>query len=113
LYAQADAVASPAVAPSEKERLLHERSPPTITPRRAFVRGLLGWKKHRISPLLGTALNSEEISWKELLQTLEIKSLWTGLPDHLLEAILSLVKDGKDDNDWSIVQVSSLFFAAP
>lgn len=53
-------------------------------------------------------MSSDEINWSALLKTVKLESQWINLPEHLLEAIFHLIKDGKDSSDWSIVQVTSL-----
>ena len=40
----------------------------------------------------------------ESLQRLDLSSQWSSLPDHLLESIFSLMKDGEKE-DWTHVQV--------
>lgn len=68
----------------------------------------MGWKKHKISPLLGAAPSPGESQVEEATHMIDrLPSLWTSLPEHLLEAILSLMKNGKDKDDWAHVQVST------
>ena len=67
----------------------------------------MGWKKHKISPLVGVAPSPGESQAEKVTHMIEQPpSLWTSLPEHLLEAILTLMKDGKDKDDWAHVQVS-------
>ncbi|CAL8465340.1 g4875 [Coccomyxa elongata] len=90
---------------SEKERLLHSAPVAVKVQRRNFLRFMMGWKKHKISPLLGAAPSPGESQVEEVTHMIEQPpSLWTSLPEHLLEAILILMKDGKDKDDWAHVQ---------
>ena len=69
---------------------------------------LSSWKKQKISPLLGSA-SADEGQMVEAVQremgTLD--SHWANLPEHLLEAIFGLMKEGKK-NDWKHVQVRAI-----
>ncbi len=102
-----DACASAEDAQSEKERLLLTAPVAVKVQRRNLFRCLISWKKHKISPLLGSAPCPavREVKQVEHLDE-QTTSLWTSLPEHLLEAMLSLIKEGKDKDDWAHVQVS-------
>ncbi|BDA50150.1 Tubby-like F-box protein 9 [Coccomyxa sp. Obi] len=101
-----DACSPAADVQSEKKRLLHNAPVAVKVQRRNFFRFMLGWKKHKISPLLGAAPSPGESQVEEVTHMIEQQppSLWTSLPEHLLEAILRLMKDGKDKDDWAHVQ---------
>ena len=51
-----------------------------------------------------TSVTSDEVGLVEALQRLDLHSQWGNLPDHLLESIFMLMKDG-DKDDWAHVQV--------
>ena len=55
-----------------------------------------------------TSVVSDEVGLVEALQRLDLHSQWSSLPDHLLESIFMLMKDG-DKDDWAHVQVPLLF----
>lgn len=101
-----DASASAEDAQSEKERLLQTAPVAVKVQRRNLLRCLISWKKHKISPLLGSAPCPAESQVKQVEHSIEqTASLWTSLPEHLLEAILALIKEGQDKDDWAHVQV--------
>lgn len=102
-----DASAAAEDAQSEKERLLQTAPVAVKVQRRNLLRCLISWKKHKISPLLGSAPCPAESQVKQVEHSIEqTASLWTSLPEHLLEAILALIKEGQDKDDWAHVQVS-------
>lgn len=94
----------------QKERLLQSAPVVVRVQRRNLLRCLISWKKHKISPLLGTLSGPDEGQVKQDIQLVEqLSSVWTNLPDHLLETIFSLIKDGNNKDDWEHVQVAPYF----
>ena len=74
--------------------------------RRFSLTAIFSWKKLKVSPVITSVTSSEEVALVERLQRLDLQSQWSNLPDHLLESIFMLMKDG-DKDDWAHVQVAS------
>ena len=91
-----------------KQGLTHGNKDTTSTKqRRLSLAAIFSWKKLKVSPVI-TSVISDEVGLVQALQRLDLHSQWSSLPDHLLESIFMLMKDG-DTNDWAHVQVTLLF----
>ena len=87
-----------------KQGLTHgSKDTPATKQRRLSLAGIFSWKKLKVSPVI-TSVTSDEVGLVEALQRLDLHSQWSNLPDHLLESIFMLMKDG-DKDDWAHVQV--------
>lgn len=87
-----------------KQGLSHgARDSPATKQRRLSLAAIFSWKKLKVSPVV-TTVTSDEVGIVKALQRLDLHSQWSNLPDHLLESILILMKDG-DKDDWGHVQV--------
>ncbi len=75
--------------------------------RRFSLTTIFSWKKLKVSPVITSVTSSEEVALVKRLQRLDLQSQWSNLPDHLLESIFMLMKEG-DKDDWGHVQVASL-----
>ena len=90
-----------------KQGLSHgARDSPATKQRRLSLAAIFSWKKLKVSPVV-TTVTSDEVGIVKALQRLDLHSQWSNLPDHLLESILILMKDG-DKDDWAHVQVAHL-----
>ena len=97
---------TPSASLPGKQGLSHGAKDSRTTKLRFSLVAILSWKKHKVSPVL-TSVISEEAGLGEALQRLDLSSQWSSLPDHLLESIFTLMKDGEKD-DWAHVQVALL-----
>ena len=94
---------SPVAPASPRDDKADAKAPVPAQQRRARLRlSVMSWKKQKISPLVGTASTEEGLV--EAVQRVDLDSQWANLPDHLLEAIFGLMKEGKK-NDWKHMQV--------
>ena len=90
-----------------KQGLTHgSKDTPATKQRRLSLAAIFSWKKLKVSPVI-TSVISDEVGLVEALQRLDLHSQWSNLPDHLLESIFMLMKDG-DKDDWAHVQVTFL-----
>ena len=97
---------TPSASLPGKQGLSHGAKDSRTARLRFSLVAILSWKKHKVSPVL-TSVISEEAGLVESLQRLDLSSQWSSLPDHLLESIFSLMKDGEKE-DWTHVQVALL-----
>lgn len=96
---------TPSAQAPGKQGLSGAQHGPKAAKRRFSLATIFSWKKHKVSPVL-TSLVSDEVGLVEALQRMDLHSHWTFLPDHLLESIFMLMKDGEKD-DWAHVQVAT------
>jgi hypothetical protein len=99
---------APSPTTPRKQGLSHGTKDSRAAKQRRFsLTTIFSWKKLKVSPVITSVTSSEEVGLVERLQRLDLQSQWSNLPDHLLESIFMLMKDG-DKDDWAHVQVASL-----